>query len=182
MTSNIDPTLILNEADCLFNQSEVEQAFDEMAIAIENLLSDKNPIIICVLTGAIIPMGHILTRLNFPLQIDSIHATRYDNGISGGNIKWLSEPIINIENRNILLLDDILDEGKTLQGIINYCEQKNTKSITTAVLVNKLHDRKVNIKADIVGLNVEDRYLFGYGMDYKSYLRNVNGIYAVKGL
>ena len=182
MPSSFDPMQILSEADCMFDQVAVEQALDNMALAIEYELKDKNPIIICVLTGAIVSMGHLLTRLNFPLQIDYIHATRYENGIAGGNIKWVSEPILNMTNRNILLLDDILDEGKTLQEIIKYCELKQARSIKTAVLVNKLHDRKVNITADIVGLNAEDRYLFGYGMDYKSYLRNVSGIYAVKGL
>lgn len=182
MPTSIDPVQVLNEADCLFDQLAVEQAYDNMALLIEKEFKNKNPIVICVLTGAIIPMGHLLTRLNFPLQIDYIHATRYDNGIAGGNIKWISEPKINIKDRNLLLVDDILDEGKTLQGIIKYCEQKQAKSIQTAVLINKLHDRKENIKADYIGLDVEDRYLFGCGMDYKSYLRNVPGIYAVKGL
>ncbi len=178
----IDPVKILQEADCLFNQSEVEIALDKMAVEIEQHFKNKNPIILCVLTGAIIPMGQLLTRLNFPLQIDYIHATRYENGIAGGEVKWLAEPIRDIQDRDILLVDDILDEGKTLKGIIEYCDAKNAKSVKTAVLVNKLHDRKENIKADYVGLNVEDRYLFGCGMDYKSYLRNIPGIYAVKGL
>lgn len=182
MPTSINPVQVLNEADCLFNQTEVELALDNMALAIETKLKDKNPIVICVLTGAIIPMGHLLTRLNFPLQIDYIHATRYENGIAGGDIKWISEPLLDINNRHLLLLDDILDEGKTLQEIIKYCKNKQAKSITTAVLIDKMHDRKENIKADIVGLEVEDRYLFGYGMDYKSYLRNAPGIYAVKGL
>ncbi|MFV1982896.1 MAG: hypoxanthine-guanine phosphoribosyltransferase [Thiohalomonadales bacterium] len=182
MSIPINPELVLTEADCLFNQGEVELAFDNMSLAIEKQLKDKNPIIICVLTGAIVPMGHLLTRLNFPLQIDYLHATRYNNGTTGGSIKWLAEPVLKIKDRNILLVDDILDEGKTLFEIIKYCEKKQAKSIKTAVLINKLHDRKVNIKADFIGLNVEDRYLFGYGMDYKSYLRNVPGIYAVKGI
>ncbi|MFV2061664.1 MAG: hypoxanthine-guanine phosphoribosyltransferase [Gammaproteobacteria bacterium] len=181
MTS-IDPQQVFQEADCIYNKVEVELALDKMASAVEHELQSKNPIIICILTGAIIPLGHLLTRLNFPLQIDYIHATRYNNGISGGNIEWVSEPVLELKDRNILLVDDILDEGKTLMEIVKYCEQKQASSIYTAVLVNKLHTRKENIQADFVGLNVEDRYLFGYGMDYKGYLRNVPGIYAVKGL
>ncbi|VAW93560.1 Hypoxanthine-guanine phosphoribosyltransferase [hydrothermal vent metagenome] len=182
MQTSIDPVKVLKEADCLFNKSEVELALDKMAASIEQNFKNKNPIVLCVLTGAIIPMGHLLTRLNFPLQIDYIHATRYKNGIAGGDIQWLAEPIRDIRDRDVLLIDDILDEGKTLKAIIEYCRTKNAKSIKTAVLVNKLHDRKENIKADFVGLDVEDRYLFGCGMDYKSYLRNILGIYAVKGL
>jgi len=181
MTS-ITPDQVLKDADCLFSKDEVEKALDKIALAIEYDLKEKNPIIICILTGAIIPMGHLLTRLNFPLQIDYIHATRYNNGIAGGTVSWISEPALDIKGRNILLVDDILDEGKTLVEIIKYCEQKQASSIKTAVLVNKLHTRKENLKADYIGLNVEDRYLFGYGMDYKGYLRNIPGIYAVKGL
>lgn len=182
MLSSNDFKNVLGDADCLYTQKEVENALDNMASEINKKLKDKNPVIICVLTGAIIPMGHILTRLSFPLQIDYIHATRYENGISGRNVKWLSEPNIDIKNRNVLIIDDIFDEGLTLQEIIKYCKQRKVKSVETAVLVNKVHDRKVDLSPDIIGLNVEDRYLFGYGMDYKSYFRNVAGIYAVKGL
>jgi hypoxanthine phosphoribosyltransferase len=81
--------------------------------------------------------------------------------------------------RNVLIVDDILDEGITLQELIKYCEQEGVSSVHTAVLVNKLHDRKHLDTADYIGLTVEDRYVFGYGMDYKGYLRNVPGIYAV---
>ncbi len=182
MSTSVNFQQVLNDADCLYTQTEVECAFDNMALAITEELKDKNPIIICVLTGAIIPMGQLLTRLNFPLQIDYIHATRYKDGIAGGEIQWISEPRVDIQNRNILVVDDIFDEGTTLQEIIKYCKNKQVKSIYSAVLVNKLHDRKVNLEADFIGLNVVDRYLFGYGMDYKSYLRNAPGIYAVKGL
>jgi len=182
MDSSVDYNTILKEADCLHDKNEVEQALDKMAFAIEQEYHDKNPIIICVLTGAIIAMGHILTRLNIPLQIDYIHATRYNNGVTGGAIKYIAEPVLELENRHILLCDDILDEGKTLIEITKYCELKKAKSIKTAVLFNKLHSRKENIKADFIGLDIEDRYVFGYGMDYKSYLRNVSGVYAVKGL
>ncbi len=182
MSTTVNFQQVLNDADCLYTQTEVELALDNMAIAITNEFKDKNPIILCVLTGAIISVGHLLTRLNFQLQIDYIHATRYKNGIAGGDIQWISEPRLDIQNRNILIVDDIFDEGMTLQEIIKYCETKQAKSIQSAVLVNKLHERKVDLEANFIGLNVVDRYLFGYGMDYKSYLRNAPGIYAVKGL
>jgi hypoxanthine phosphoribosyltransferase len=79
----------------------------------------------------------------------------------------------------VLIVDDILDEGITLKELVAYCEQQGVSSVRTAVLVNKLHNRKTLESADFIGLTVEDRYVFGYGMDYKGYLRNVPGIYAV---
>ena len=107
------------------------------------------------------------------------HATRYADGTQGGDIQWIVTPASPLEGRTVILIDDILDEGRTLAAIIAGCKGAGAKEIFSAVLVNKLHDRKNNMTADFCGLEVEDRYVFGYGMDYKGYLRNANGIYAV---
>ena len=86
---------------------------------------------------------------------------------------------LSLENRTLLIVDDILDVGQTLYEIVEYCKKAGAKKVYTAALVDKLHDRKQGLlKADFTGLEVPDRYVFGYGMDYKSYLRNVTGIYA----
>ena len=79
----------------------------------------------------------------------------------------------------MLLIDDILDEGVTLAAICTACREAGAKQVYTAVLLNKLHSRKSGLEADFVGLDVADRYVFGCGMDYKDYLRNVPGIYAI---
>ena len=173
---------VFQEADCLYTGSQVQSALDDMAEQITQHHQTDNPVILCVLTGAIIPMGHLLTRLNFPLQIDYIHATRYRGKTRGGDIKWIIEPSIELSGRVVLILDDILDEGHTLAALVDYCKARNCEQVKTIVLAEKLHDRKHGIMADYVGLQIEDRYVFGYGMDYKSYLRNADGIYAVKGL
>ena len=173
---------IRREADCLYTGKQVQDALDVMADKITRDHLNDNPVVLCVLTGAIIPMGHLLTKLEFPLQIDYIHATRYRGKTQGGEIEWLIEPSIDLKDRVVLILDDILDEGYTLAAIVEYCEKHACKEAKTIALVEKLHDRKHGIKADYVGLQIEDRYVFGYGMDYKSYLRNVDGIFAVKGL
>lgn len=165
---------------CLYNAEQVEAALDKMASEITTRLADSNPLILCVLTGAIIPTGHLLTRLDFPLEIDYIHATRYRGETSGGELHWLAQPQIDISGRVILIVDDILDEGHTLAGIIEHCRKQGAQDVYSAVLVDKHHDRRVSgLHADFVGLDVDDYYVFGYGMDYKGYLRNAPGIYAV---
>ena len=171
-----------NESDCLCDSERLNSALTKLANEITADLEDKNPLVLCVMTGGIIPTGHLLTRLSFPLQLDYIHATRYQGETSGGELNWIQEPSIPLQDRNILLIDDIFDEGITLKEIVKYCNEKNAKSVHTAVLVNKIHNRKVNFKVDYIGLDIEDRYLFGFGMDYKNYLRNVNAIHAVKGM
>lgn len=172
---------VLAEADCLYGEDQVAAALDRMAEAITERLADRNPLVLCVMTGALIPAGHLLTRLHFSLQIDYLHATRYDGATSGGELRWIAEPRTSLEGRSVLIIDDILDEGRTLAAIIDACRGKGARDVYTAVLVDKLHDRKHGVTADFIGLEVEDRYVFGFGMDYKGYLRNAPGIYAVRG-
>ena len=173
---------IEDESDCLYSTEKLSHVLDTLAKKITADLKDKNPLILCVMTGGIIPTGHLVTRLPFPLQLDYIHATRYRGETSGGELHWIQEPSISLKNRNVLIIDDIFDEGITLTEIAKYCENKGASQVYTAVLVNKIHNRKTNLKLDYVGIETEDRYLFGFGMDYKNYLRNVNAIHAVKGM
>lgn len=171
-----------SESDCLCDSVQINQALDGLAIRITNDLKDKNPLVLCVMSGGIIPTGHLVTRLSFPLQLDYVHATRYQGETSGGKLDWIKEPNIELKNRNILIIDDIFDEGITLLEIDKYCKQKGAANVYSVVLVNKIHNRKVDYQPNYIGLEIEDRYLFGFGMDYKNYLRNVNAIHAVKGM
>lgn len=173
---------VLKEADLLCSQQQVEAALDRMAVEIKEKIGDLNPLVLCVMTGGIIPAGMLLPRLQFPLTIDYIHATRYGHKTQGGELDWIVRPSKPLKDRVVLLVDDILDEGLTLEAIIHDCEQAGAKAVYSAVLVEKIRQRPTKIEADFVGVEVEDRYLFGYGMDYKGYLRNAAGIYAVKGL
>ena len=181
MTTPKKMLAILEKAECLYDLNKVEDALDRMAIAITEKLENKNPLILCVMIGALIPTGHLLTRLNFPLEVDYIHATRYRGAIRGGDLHWLVEPRNSLKDRTILIVDDILDGGLTLAAIIDYCKQEGAAEVYTAVMVNKKRVREpgVNFEADFVGLETEDRYLFGFGLDYEEYLRNAPGIYAV---
>ncbi len=170
-------------ADLLHSQQAVEAALDRMAAQITAQLAASNPLLLCVLTGGIIPTGRLTTLLDFPLQLDYLHATRYRGATRGGELNWIAHPSISLRDRVVLVIDDILDEGATLAAIMEHCRGEGASQVYSAVLVEKLHDRKYHrIKADFTGLEVPDRYVFGYGMDYKDYLRNAPGIYAVQGL
>ena len=168
-------------ADCLYNDEQVKDAIDKMAGLINANLAERDPLVLCVMTGAMIPAGHLLTRLHFPLQIDYIHATRYRGETVGGRLHWIVRPTLSLKGRTLLIIDDIYDEGVTLNEIVDYCWSEGAEDVHTAVLINKLHNRKTKMNVNYIGLETEDRYLFGYGMDYHGYLRNMPGIYAVKG-
>lgn len=174
---------IYHEAERLYSNEEVQSALDIMASDIERDFADKLPVVLPVMAGAIIITGHLMTRLSFPLEINYIHATRYANDTKGGDISWLAKPTIDLKGRAVIVLDDILDEGLTLEKIVEYCQSEGASEVACAVLIDKKHERKKgSLQANYVGLEIEDRYIFGYGMDYKGYLRNADGIYAVKGL
>jgi len=176
-------TRIQAEADLLYSSEEVEAAIKKMAGEITVELKDKNPLVLCLMIGGVITTGKLLPLLNFPLQLEYVHATRYQGETSGGILHWIRKPTISLQDRHVLIVDDILDEGTTLAAMIEECERHQAKTIQTAVLADKQLNRERNFKkADFTGLTVPNRYVFGYGMDYKEYLRNAPGIYAVKGL
>ncbi len=149
-----------------------------MAAGISRILSDTDPLVVCVMTGGVVPFGKLLPRLQFPLQIDYVHATRYGKRLQGGQLQWISGPHQNPKNRVVLLIDDILDEGATLAGIEARYRAEGAREVYKAVLVMKNRRRTHDVQIEFAGLEVPDRYVFGYGMDYKGYLRNVSGIYA----
>jgi hypoxanthine phosphoribosyltransferase len=172
---------IRDEAVMLHSPEAVAAALDRMAGEITAALDGTLPIVLCVLNGGIIPAGHLLTRLVFPLETDYLHATRYRGKTTGElEIAWLCKPHLSLQGRTVLLVDDILDEGHTLKAISRFCRVSGAARVYTAVLVEKHHDRRVaGMTADFIGLGVEDRYVFGCGMDYKGYLRNLSGIFTL---
>ena len=171
---------IESSADLLYTESEIELAIDKMAEKINYLLADRNPVFLCVMNGGVVISGKLLPKLTIPCTFDAINASRYRNKTSGGDIQWIQKPETDLTDRTVLIVDDILDEGLTLEAIVNYCKNQGASSVYTAVLVDKKLEQKKPIIADFVGLEVENRYLFGYGMDYQGYLRNAAGIYACK--
>ena len=155
-----------------------------MAAEITARLADANPLVYAVMNGGLILAGRILPRLPFPLEVAYLHATRYGHAIQGTLLDWRVRPTQDLRGRTVLVLDDILDEGHTLEAIIAHLKEEGAAEVLSAVLVHKLHERKAKpgMRADFTGLDIPDRFLFGCGMDYKGYWRNAPGIYAVKGL
>lgn len=172
---------IYEKSTLLYSINEIEAALDKMAANIHKELHDKNPIIVCVMIGGMVPMGNLLMRLSFPLEVDYVHATRYRGDITGSDLHWKVRPSVNIRGRTVLVVDDILDGGVTLAAILAEIEKMGAQKVYSAVLVDKAHKRDPNglSHADFVGLEVDDHYIFGYGMDYNEYLRNAPGIYVV---
>jgi hypoxanthine phosphoribosyltransferase len=174
---------VMAEADCLYTQAQLEAAIERVAAAVNAELAERNPVVFCVMNGGLIFTGNLLPRLDFALELSYLHATRYRSETTGGELFWKAKPEISFIDRDVLIIDDILDEGHTLGAIIDFCRHAGASRVYTAVLIDKDHQRKARpgLKADFIGLPCADRFIFGYGMDYKGYWRNAPGIYAVKG-
>jgi hypoxanthine phosphoribosyltransferase len=172
---------VRREARQLFSQQQVEAAMDQVAARLTADYAERFPVFITIMNGGIVFAGQLLTRLDFPLEVDYLHASRYLGETQGGEVQWIVTPTATLAGRDVVILDDILDVGSTLLSIIDACQAQNAASVNTCVLVDKVHDRKARsgLVADYTALHAEDAYLFGMGMDYKGYWRNAPGIFAV---
>ncbi len=173
---------VLNEADLITSADEVEAVLDRLALQIRERLQNAHPLVLTVMGGAVVFAGQLLPRLDFPLECDYLHATRYGDGTSGGRLNWVVEPRIPVEGRTVLVLDDILDEGITLAAIKQRLLEQGAAACYLAVLSEKDLNKTKPVSADFVGVRLPNRYVFGCGMDVKGAWRNLPAIYAVKGM
>ena len=170
---------VYRAADCLHDGAAVQAAVRRLAGEVSAALAGRNPLLLCPMTGGVVLAGHLLPLLDFPLELDYVHATRYAGALAGGELAWKVIPSTSLAGRQVLIVDDVLDRGVTLAALVDFCRREGAAGVHTLVLVDKQCRREAAIEADFVGLKAPDRYLFGWGMDYKGYLRNVPGIYAV---
>ena len=168
---------VVARADLLWSEDDVAAAMDEVAANVSERLGGESPLVLAVMTGGMIPTTWLLQRLDFPVELDYVHATRYQGGTVGSKLDWLVRPRADLRGRCVLIVDDILDEGVTLDAISEHCRAAGARAVYTCVLVTKEHDRARALdRADFCALTVPDRYVFGCGMDYHGYLP---AIYAV---
>jgi len=176
---NQSPQNLLANSDEIYSANAVSEAIDSLASQITEVLSKTNPIVMSVMGGAVVFTGQLLPQLNFPLEFDYVQANRY-HGTSGQDLVWRVEPSDKVKGRVVLLLDDILDEGITLAEIKAKCLAMGAEQVLVAVLSEKILDQDKPIRADFVGLELPNRYVFGCGMDAYGWWRNLPSIRALK--
>lgn len=171
---------LLAAAEPIYSSEQVQGAVDRIAGEIGAVLSEKNPLVLCVMTGGVIFAGQLLPRLQFPLDFDYLHVTRYGMDTQGGKLSWRCAPWTPVKGRTVLVVDDILDEGVTLAAVRDSLKQLGAGEVLTAVFADKENGKEKPIEADFVALTVPDRYVFGFGMDVRGIWRNLPAIYALK--
>lgn len=171
---------ILQDAELLYSAEQVQAALQHVAAQINAAMHDQHPLVLAVMGGAVIFSGQLLPLLDFPLDFDYVHVSRYGDARHGGAMKWKVEPGEHVRGRVVLLLDDILDEGHTLKALHQRVMALGAARCLSAVFADKQHGKAKPIHADFVGLEIPNRFVFGYGMDIQGAWRNLSAIYAIK--
>lgn len=177
-----DPVKILQESTLLASREEVKAAVNRMAGQVNEYYGDRPIIMLIVMTGAVMPAAWLASRLKMPVQMDFVHATRYAGATEGGEIEFRVPPRLNLQDHDVLIVDDIYDIGLTLQMIEEYCGARHASSVNSAVLVRKIHDRPTTEQLPrFIGMDIEDKYIFGCGMDAYEHWRHLDEIRALEG-
>lgn len=171
---------ILNGAELIYSRRQVDEAVARVAAQITAKLGERYPLVLSVMGGAVVFSGQLLPLLRFPLDFDYVHASRYGKETQGSELVWKVMPSESVKGRVVLVLDDILDEGRTLAAIREKLLALGAAEVYCAVLTDKATGKDKPLRADFVGLTLPNRFVFGCGMDAYGAWRNLPEIYALK--
>ena len=169
---------VLSRSDEIVSGAAVQAALDRMAAQIGARLAGSNPLVVTVMNGGLIFAGQLLPRLGFPLELSYVHVRRYGNETNGGELVWIAGPHESVQARTVLLLDDILDEGRTLATIRSRLLEQGAAQVLIAAFALKQRGAPALVRADFSGVSVPDRFVFGFGMDVAGAWRNLPSIRA----
>lgn len=171
----------LSKSEVLFDRAHIEAEIRRIAALIDADYADgPRPVYLTIMHGGMPFAAQLAMELGIDLEFDYLHATRYRGATTGSGLAWLHRPATPLRGRRVLIADDILDEGHTLKAVKHWCEDEGAAEVRIAVLAVKVHDRRVEgIEADYVALEVPDRYVYGYGMDFHEQGRNLPALYAL---
>lgn len=165
----------------LYAQDQVNQRLDELANTLTEKYQDQFPLIVPVMTGAMMFTSEMMKRLNFKLNVDYIDVTSYaENSESTGKVKLIQDLSHNIKDRPIIIMEDIIDTGHTLKYLAQLFADRGAKSIEICSLLDKPARREVDVEADYVGFKVPNEFIVGYGLDFNGLYRNLPFVGVLK--
>jgi hypoxanthine phosphoribosyltransferase len=174
-------TLIKNLSAVLFDEVAIRTRIKELGFELSREYCGKNPILICILKGSIFFLSDLVRYMTIPIEIDFLSVSSYgDSSHTSGVVKIRKDIDSDITGRHVIVIEDIIDSGLSLQYITDYLLNHHPASVATAVLINKKCVRKVEIDVDYTGFEVEDDFLVGYGLDYAEQYRNLPYIGILK--
>ena len=170
----------LARADLIHDTAALDAAIARVAGELDAALAGERAVFLTVMHGGMLFAAKLALAMKTDLEFDYVHATRYRGATTGTELHWMRQPAATLAGRTVILADDILDEGKTLKAIRDFCRDRGARRVLVAVLCEKRHGRCVDgVAADVCGVEVPDRYVFGYGMDFHEQGRNLPAIWAI---
>jgi hypoxanthine phosphoribosyltransferase len=163
----------------VYSTDEVESAINSVAHQINQAFKDTPVVLMCVMTGGLYFSGKLLSKLMMPVELDYVQANRYHAELTGGSLVWAKLPSLDLNDKTVLLIDDILDEGITLQAVHAKCLELGAKTVKMVVMADKLNQQDKPVHADFTAFNVPNLFVFGCGMDAHGWWRNLPEIRAI---
>lgn len=157
----------------LLDEQQLGVGVEEMANGIRRHYGQKPITIIAIMTGSLVLLADLIRRLEMPLRVGLIQASSYRGSMASGDLMINDQMMLDIRDRDVLLIDDIFDTGKTLSEIAVRMKEAGPRSLKTAVLLSKNGTQTVSFQPDFVAFHIPDEFVVGYGLDYEDQYRNL---------
>ncbi|HEY2934688.1 MAG TPA: hypoxanthine phosphoribosyltransferase [Acidobacteriota bacterium] len=168
-------------AEILLPADQIQQKIREIGEQITRDYQDKRPLFIGILKGACMFHADLIRQVNLPVSVDFIAVASYGNATqSSGQVQLIKDVESSVEDKDIIIVEDIVDTGLTLQYLMDNFQSRNPQSLKVAALLNKPSRRKTPIKLDYIGFDISDKFVVGYGLDYAQKYRNLPYVAVLK--
>lgn len=166
--------------EILYSEEDIDKKVRELGAQITKDYKNKDLLVVGILKGAVSFMSDLIKRIDLPLTVDYMDVTSYEGVNTSGQVKILKDLDNSIEGKDVLIVEDIIDTGTTLNYIKNLFENRLANSVTIATLLNKPKRRKIDVYVKYIGYDIEDLFVIGYGLDYNEIGRNLPYIGTLK--
>ena len=157
----------------LLNEQQLQTGVDAMAAQISAKYGNRQLTIVAVMTGSLVLMADLIRRLTMPVRVSLIQASSYRGGVQSGELWIRDDMMLDVTDREVIVIDDIFDTGKTLQEVLRRIGSMGPKSLASAVLLHKEGRQTVSMTPDFVAFRIPDEFVVGYGLDYQDLYRNL---------
>ena len=164
----------------LLSESKIKKRVKELADTISDDYKDKSPIFIGILNGCYVFMADLLRELSIGVEIDFVKIRSYEGDSSTGTIKFRKDISADIDNRHVVIVEDIIDSGFTINFLVNRLKESGPKSVSVATVLYKKKVAKLDFKVDYVGFEIPPEFVVGYGLDYNEKYRNLKDIMVME--
>ena len=171
----------MEEINILINKSKLEKRIEEMGKQIAKDYEGKDLVLVGILKGSVIFMAELAKNIKTSVAIDCMAGSSYDGTESTGKLNLHQDIRDTIEGKDVIIVEDIIDTGRTLTYVKEYLAQKNPNSIKIATMLSKPSRRVLELKVDYIGFAIDDKFVVGYGLDYNEQYRNLPYIGYIEG-